>query len=171
MFTSCEDKMEFGEAYIFMPQATTDGGITQVYNVPSAGKELTYNFKTENGKINIILGVLLSGNFQNDYFSVKVDVLNEETAKLIQSGNVENAKILPKSLYTLPPMVTVNNANQATFYLSLDSVALIDNPAFSGRNLVETIGLSNPTKYELASGNTFTNVVINVDELREILQQ
>lgn len=170
LFAACDENMDFGEAYIYMPQATSNGGINSLYNVPSFGGELSYNFFAENRRINIILGIIISGHLPTDNFSVKINVLNEETNNLIESGTIKNAIILPEALYVLPPLVTVDRSNQATFYLSLDSTAVMDNPAYSGRNLIQTIGISAPTSYELASKNTFTSVVIDVDKLRAILK-
>ncbi len=168
IYTACnEEKMEYGEAFIFMPQATTTGGVNTLYSIPSGGGEMTYNFKAENGKINIVLGVMRSGTFAGEDFTVNVVTLKDETDKLIESGAVRNAVAMPEGIFTLPSQVTVENSNEATFYLSVDSVTLINDLAYTGQNMVVTVGLANPSKYELAEKNTFANVILSVDAIRD----
>ncbi len=167
-FTACdEEKMDYGEAFIYMPQATTTGGVNTLYSVPSGGGEMTYNFKAENGKINIVLGITRSGTFVGEDFTVNIVTLKDETDKLIESGQVRNAVPMPEEIYTLPAQVTVTNSNEATFFLSVDSATLINDLAYTGQNMVLTVGLSNPTKYELAEKNTFTNIILNIDAIRD----
>lgn len=72
--TSCnksEIDTDQGFAYIYMPQAASTGGVDSTYAVPSGGGVSTYNFKVENGRLNITLGVLRSGKLSNASFSVE----------------------------------------------------------------------------------------------------
>lgn len=168
IFTACsEEKLEYGEAFIYMPQATTTGGVNTLYTVPSGGGEMTYNFQSENGKINIILGVMRSATFAGEDFTVDIVTMKDETDKLIESGQVRNSVPMPDNIYTLPSKVTVSNSNEAVFYLSVDSATLINDLAYTGQNMVLTVGLANPTKYELADNNTFTNIILNIDAIRD----
>ena len=52
---------DYGVEKVYIPQAMTDGGITNVYNVPSGGGEYTYNFSIEDETVEVFLGVLRSG--------------------------------------------------------------------------------------------------------------
>lgn len=167
IFTACkEEKIEYGEAFVYMPQATATGGVNSQYLVPAGGGEMTYNFKAKNGKINIMLGVMRSGTFAGEDFTVDVVVLKDKMDELIASGEVRNAVTMPGEIYTLPSKVAVTNSNEATFYLSVDSLALMTNLAYTGQNMVLTVGLSNPTKYQLAEKNTFVNVIVDIDAIR-----
>lgn len=168
LFTTCaEEKIEYGNAFIYMPQATTTGGVNTLYSVPSGGGEMTYNFKAENGKINIQLGVMRSGTFAGESFKVDIVTLKNETDKLIESGQIRNAVAMPEEIYSLPSQVTVTNSNETTFYLSVDSAVLINDLAYTGQNMVLTVGLANPSKYQLGEQNTFANVIVNIDALRD----
>lgn len=167
-FMACnEEHMEYGEAFIYMPQATTTGGVNALYNVPSGGGVMTYNFKAENGRINIILGVTRSGTFDGEDFSVEVEALKDQTEQLVASGRVRNAVPMEDDIYSLPSQVTVSNSNDATFYLSVDSATLINDLSYTGQNMVLAIGINNPTKYELSDKNTVVMVVLDVDAIRD----
>ncbi len=167
IFTACkEEKIEYGEAFIYMPQATATGGVNAMYSIPSGGGNMTYNFQSKNGRINIMLGVMRSGTFAGEDFTVDVVVLKDKMDELIASGEVRNAVTMPGEIYTLPSKVAVTNSNEATFYLSVDSLALMTNLAYTGQNMVLTVGLSNPTKYQLAEKNTFVNVIVDIDAIR-----
>lgn len=167
-FMACnEDQMEYGEAFIYMPQATTTGGVNALYNVPSGGGVMTYNFKAENGRINIILGITRSGAFDGEDFSVDVEALKDQTEQLVASGQVRNAVAMTDEIYSLPNQVTVSNSNDATFYLSVDSATLINDLAYTGQNMVLAVGINNPTKYELSNKNTVVMVVLDVDAIRD----
>ncbi len=113
-----------------------------------------------------MLGVMRSGTFAGEDFTVDVVVLKDKMDELIASGEVRNAVTMPGEIYTLPSKVAVTNSNEATFYLSVDSLALMTNLAYTGQNMVLTVGLSNPTKYQLAEKNTFVNVIVDIDAIR-----
>lgn len=168
IFTACnEEKMEYGETFIYMPQATTTGGVNTLYNVPSGGGEMTYNFKAQNGKINIILGVARSGTFAGEDFTVDIVTLKDETDQLVASGQVRNAVAMPEGIYSLPAKITVTNSSEATFYLSVDSATLINDLSYTGQNMVLAVGIANPTKYELSERNTVVMVILNIDAIRD----
>ena len=166
--TSCKkETADYGETYIYMPQATVSGGVNNRYPVPSGGGEMTYNFKANNGRIDIMLGVSRSATISGGDFTVDVVVDNEATNQLVSSGAVLNAAVLPAGSYTLPEKVTVSGSNEATFYLSVDSAMLINDLAYTGQKLVLAVGIANPTAYTLSENNNLTMVVIDVDGIRD----
>lgn len=156
---------EFGYEYIFMPQAMVTGGINNNYSVPAGGGEYTNNFIVNNGKVDVLLGVLRSGSSGSAAYSV--DILSyAPSAEVLESLEGE---ALPSSMYTLPNKVDVSSDKTGeVFYLSIDSQALLTE-AYDSKILVLTVEITNPTFYELAEKGTKVNVVIDVDKLRTYL--
>ncbi len=151
---------DYGNALIYIPQATQSALIDNFYNVPSGDAENTYNFKLDDGKINVLMGVVRSGKLSGSAFSVKVNVLEDKTASAAAELGAEQ---LPSSLYTLPKSVSVEaGKNAASFSLSLDKAGL---GVYSGKKLVLVVGISDPTAYELAKVATEVTVVVDVDAL------
>lgn len=168
VFKACKrDTPVYGDASIYMPQATASGGLNNMYAVPSGGGVLTYNLKADNGKIDIVLGVTRSGTAQGKDFTVDVGARNDETSNFISSGVLPNAVALPESSYTLPSQVTVTGSNHATFYLSVDSAMLMNDLSYTGQKLVLAVGISNATAYKISDNNNITLVVIDVDAIRD----
>ena len=113
---------DYGVEKVYIPQSMADGGITNVYNVPSGDGEYTYNFSIEKQTVDVFLGVLRSGKQAGDAFTVNV-VVNDETtaAKARELG----AEVMSAGIYTLPESVSVAaGTNGKTFRLSLDKAAL-----------------------------------------------
>lgn len=168
LFMACKREMPvYGEAYIYMPQATVSGGIDNMYVVPSGGGNLTYNFKSDNGKIDIPLGVSRSATFKGEGFTVDIVVHQDKTNEFVASGIVPNAVSLPANSYVLPSQVTVAGSNSATFYLSVDSAMLINDLAYTGQKMVLAVGIANPTAYAISDINNLTMVIIDVDAMRD----
>ena len=154
------DKL-YGVEKVYIPQSMADGGITNVYNVPSGDGEYTYNFSIEEETVEVFLGVLRSGKQSGEAFTVDVVVNNETTAAQAVSLSAE---AMPSSLYTLPSQVNVEaGTNSRIFHLSLNKETL---KAYSGKKLVLCIGLANPTKYELSEKASEVTVLVNVDALK-----
>ena len=152
---------DYGVEKVYIPQAMIDGGITDVYNVPSGGGEYTYNFSVEEETVEVYLGVLRSGKQAGEAFTVDVVVNSTTTAS--QAAALK-AEAMPASLYTLPENVKVDaGTNSTLFSLSLNKAAL---KAQAGKKLVLCIGLANPSKYELATKGTEVTVLVNVDDLK-----
>lgn len=161
-----DSKADFGFTSLYMPQALSSGGIDSMYLVPSGNGEMTYNFKAENGKIEIMLGVMLSGKRAPDAgYTVDIKTFSDITDDLIASGAIHNAVAMPADMYTLPAQATTTGDREAAFYLSVDSAELMNNLDYLGENLILTVGLSNPTRYPLSNKNTHTTIVINRDAL------
>ncbi len=168
LFKACKrETLIYGDAYIYMPQAISSGGLNNMYAVPSGGGALTYNIKPDNGKINIMLGVSCSGTEQVKDFTVDVVARNDETNNFISSGTLPNAVALPENTYSLPAQVSVTHSNNATFYLSVDSAMLMNDLSYTGKKLVLAVGISNPTAYTISDNNSITMVVIDVDAIRD----
>ncbi len=166
IFSACkkgDGDQDYGFPYIYMPQSTLSGGLDNYYTVPSGGGEYTYNFKIENGKLNIILGVLHSGKLPDAAYSVTVSGTEPSASVLAAVGGIA----MPSSLYTLPQKVDVSGDKSGeTFYLSVDAAALASE-TYSGQKLVLTVGISNPSKFELAETGTSVVVIVDVDKVKK----
>lgn len=167
---SCEKgdgDADYGYAKIYIPEATVSGGIDNYYAVPSGGGEYTYNFRVENGNLNIILGVYRSGTFStNDAYTVDIVVLNTESTA---AAAAKSGEVMPSTLYTLPSKVNVESGEVSnSFYLTIDA-ATLEQAQYSGKKLVLCVGIANPTAYSLSDVNTSVNVVLDVDAITAFL--
>jgi hypothetical protein len=152
---------DYGVEKVYIPQAMVDGGISNVYNVPSGGGEYTYNFSVEEETVEVYLGVLRSGKQAGEAFTVDVVVNSTTTAS---QATALKAEAMPASLYTLPENVKVDaGTNSTLFSLSLNKAAL---KAQAGKKLVLCIGLANPSKYELSEKGAEVTVLVEVDALK-----
>jgi hypothetical protein len=150
---------EYGVEKVYIPQAMADGGITNIYNVPSGGGEYTYNFSIEEETVEIYLGVLRSGKQSGNAFSV--DVLVNAVSTEAQAAAL-GAEVMP-AIYTLPTNVKVDaGTNGTTFKLSLNKESL---KAQAGKKLVLCIALANPTAYELSPKASEVTVLVDVNAL------
>ncbi|MDR0542790.1 MAG: DUF1735 domain-containing protein [Dysgonamonadaceae bacterium] len=172
-FSSCEKGDgfdEYGFAYIYMPQATVNGGLNNNYYVPSGEGEYTYNFKIEGNQLKILLGVLRSGDLPNKGFSVDVVARRDTTQQIITNNLVDNGVVFPQELYSLPEKVIVpDNKNSESFYMTVPVDAL-KNDAYTGKRLVLTVAIANPTQFELSEVNTNTVVILDVNAIRTHIQ-
>lgn len=151
---------EYGVEKVYIPQSMADGGITNIYNVPSGEGVYTYNFSIEDETVEVFLGVLRSGKQAGKAFSVNIVVNDETTAAQAEKNGAE---VMPAGLYTLPEQVDVAaGTNGKTFHLSLDKAGLKEN---AGKKLVLCIALVNPTKYELSEKASEVTVLVDVDAL------
>lgn len=165
---SCDkgyNSSSFGYNYIYMPQATVSGGLNLNYRVPAGLDSATYNYQidTINHKVNVNLGVSVSGEQASAGFKVNISVNDDTTNQIVSGGSITNAVLMPASMYSLPSSVTVPVAQHfATFNLSIDAIAL---KAYAGKMALLTVQLSNPTSYLLNSVYNKTVVIINVSAL------
>ena len=173
-FYACEKGAgtdDYGFAYIYMPQATASGGLDNNYYVPSGEGVYTYNFKVDSvkGELQILLGVLRSGDLPNAAYSVDIVVRTDTTNQIISGGLVDDGMVFPSSLYSLPQKVDVAaDKSGESFYMTVPAEAL-KGSSYTGKKLVLTVGLANPSKYELSDANTSTVVILDVDAIREYL--
>lgn len=151
---------DYGVEKVYIPQAMADGGITNVYNVPSGEGEYTYNFAIKEETVEVFLGVLRSGKQAGQAFSVDV-VVNDETSAA-QAAKL-GAEVMNAGMYTLPEKVSVAaGTNSKTFNLSLNKAALKQQ---AGKKLVLCVGLANCTAYEISEKAAEVTVLVNVDAL------
>jgi hypothetical protein len=151
---------DYGVEKVYIPQAMADGGITNVYNVPSGEGEYTYNFAIKEETVEVFLGVLRSGKQAGQAFSVDV-VVNDETSAA-QAAKL-GAEVMNAGMYTLPEKVSVAaGTNSKTFNLSLNKAALKEQ---AGKKLVLCVGLANCTAYEISEKAAEVTVLVNVDAL------
>ena len=173
-FSACDkgDGMDdYGFAYIYMPQATVNGGLNNNYYVPSGEGIYTYNFKIDNTKkeLQILLGVLRSGDLPNAAYSVEIIARTDTTNQIISNGWIENGMIFPSGLYSLPQKVEVaTSKNGESFYMTIPVEALKGN-SYTDKKLVLTVGLANPSRFELSGTNTNTVVILDVNAIRAFL--
>lgn len=152
---------EYGVEKVYIPQSMADGGITNVYNVPSGDGEYTYNFSIEDETVEVYLGVLRSGKQSGEAFTVDVVVNAETTAA--QAAEL-GAEVMASNLYTLPSQVKVDaGTNGTTFHLSLNKEGL---KAQAGKKLVLCVALANPSRYELSEKAAEVTVFVDVDALK-----
>lgn len=168
-FAACEGDgdADYGFGKIYMPQAVSTGGLNNSYAVPSGGGESTRNFRVENGSVRVILGVMRSGKLSDKRgYTVEVYTSDEETAAAVAAYGGE---AMPAGLYTLPDEVVVPAGQSgATFYLSIP-VAALSRDEYAGRKLVLSVGIRNPSAWELAPTGTRTAVVVDVDALKALI--
>ena len=151
---------DYGVEKVYIPQSMADGGITNVYKVPSGEGEYTYNFAIKEETVEVYLGVMRSGKQSGKAFTVDI-VVNDE-ASAAQAAKYE-AEVMPASLYTLPEDVSVAaGKNAATFNLSLNKAAL---KAKAGKKLVLCVGLANCTAYEISEKAAEVTILVDVNAL------
>lgn len=173
-FSACDKNAgsaDYGFAYIYMPQATGSGGLDNNYYVPSGEGAYTYNFKIDsvNNELQILLGVLRSGNLPNAAYSVDVVARTDTTESILIDGLVENGMIFPSGMYSLPQTVNVSkDESGASFYMTIPTGALKDD-SYTDKNLVLTVGLTNPSQFKLSDTNTNTVIILNVDAIRKFI--
>ena len=153
------DKL-YGVEKVYIPQSMADGGITNVYNVPSGDGEYTYNFSIEDKTVEVYLGVARSGKQSGEAFTVDVVVNREATAA---QAAALGAVAMPSSIYELPAKVSVDaGTNSATFHLSIRKGVLRN---YVGKKLVLCVGLANPTHYEISEKAAEVTVLVDVNAL------
>ena len=151
---------DYGVEKVYIPQSMTDGGITNVYKVPSGEGEYTYNFAIEEETVEVFLGVMRSGKQSGKAFTVDI-VVNDETSAAMATKY--DAEVMGADLYTLPSEVSVAaGKNSATFHLSLNKAAL---KAKAGKKLVLCVGLANCTAYEISEKASEVTVLVDVNAL------
>lgn len=163
-----DSEVAYGISKIYMPQAVNvSAGINNNYLVPTGTDSATYNYKidTVNKKLNIILGVSLSGKAQSTGYMVNVTTNTDTVNQMIANGIFDASTVLmPTSLYTLPTQVAVASGKDAgTFYLSLDINQL--KTTYAAKKLALAVTLSNPTNYSLDQALATTIVIVDVSLL------
>jgi hypothetical protein len=170
-FLSCDEGEgfdDYGFGYIYMPQATVTGGLNNNYYVPAGEGAYTYNFKIDVSKkeLQIILGVLRAGVIPNAEYSVDIIARADTTNQILAEGLVADGIAFPESLYSLPSKVTVPKSKSGeSFYMTVPTDAL-KSATYTGKKLVLAVAVRNPSHFELASENTSTIVILDVNTIR-----
>lgn len=152
---------DYGVEKVYIPQSMTDGGITNIYKVPSGEGEYTYNYAVEAETVEVFLGVMRSGKQTGNAFTVDV-VVNDETSAAMAAKY--GAEVMGADLYTLPESVSVDSgSNKKTFHLSLNKTAL---KAKADTKLVLCVGLANCTAYEISEKAAEVTVLVDVNALK-----
>jgi hypothetical protein len=161
---SCEksdNQIEWGNSMIYMPQACIlDGGLTNNYPVP-LNDNTNYILDSAKNTIEVLLGVSRSGLEKLQGYTVKVEADIDTTNQII--GSISNAVLLPSDVYTLPTDVSVpDGQRESNFYLTIDRAKLIENYSdYKGKQLILTVGISNPSRYELNQSLSKTIIIID----------
>lgn len=162
---SCEDvnNQEWGNAYIYMPQASMlNGGLNNNYPVPLPNAS-TDNFllEDEGNTLKVVLGVYQSGKVKLSGYSVSVSPNISATELFIKDN--DNRVILPEGSYTLPDKINVKKGErQEIFYLTVDLGKLKSiHPTYNSKNICLTVEISDPSKYELNETLSKTNIIID----------
>ena len=141
---------DYGNVLIYIPQAMFDGGITNDYPVPSGGGEDSRNFRCDDRGIHILLGVMRSGSYSGEAFSVKVSASDSDFTE-----------------FTLPEKVSVEAGKKsASFTLDLPLSVLED---YAGQTPAITVSISDPTAYSLSDVATSVRVVTDIDALAALI--
>lgn len=153
LFSGCktwDGSADYGNVLIYIPQAMFDGGITSDYPVPSTVAEDSRNFRYDSQGIHILLGVMRSGSYSGEAFSVKVSASDSDFAE-----------------YTLPETVSVAAGQKsASFTLDLPMSVLED---YVGQKPAITVSISDPSAYSLSDHATSVHIITDIDALAEII--
>lgn len=161
-----DSDLDYGEGYVYIGQATMSGGLNNVVTVPYGWGPDTYNFLIEGQTLKVYLSVVRSGKLENETgFSVDVTDSPEIARSAVDEGDIVNAVLLQEGEYTLPTSATVPDGKDfGTFYLEVP-LAVLQDQANAGKNLVAGVAISNPTAYTLSETNTSVAVAIDVDAI------
>lgn len=171
-FAGCkkaDSEMSYGIAQIYIPQAINlSAGINNNYPVPSGTDSTTYNYKIDavNKKLNVILGVSLSGKDASTGYTVDVKTNTDTVNQLIANQILDASTLLmPASIYSLPTQISVPAGGRgSTFYLSID-INQLKSSQYVGKKLALAVALNNPTGYPLQRTISTVIVIVNVSSL------
>ena len=157
---------EYGNAFVYIPQAMTNGTIDNVYAVPAGADVYTYNFKVENSVVKVFLSVYRSGKL--DVGEVTVNIEANASSSSEQAAAL-GAEVMPSDMYSLPQKATVPaGENGTTFYLEIYKDALTAASA-SGKSYVLCVDIKNPTAFKLNEDASEVVVKLDVDAMKTYL--
>jgi len=168
-FAACEGDgdADYGFGKVYMPQAVSTGGLNNSYAVPSGGGDYTYNFRVENGTVRIILGVIRSGKL-SDKKGYTVDVYTSAEDTAAAGAAAAERCTIARSPGERKKHASPYGKTGGTFYLDIPVLA-ISRSEYAGKKLVLSVGIRNPSAYELSDAATKTAVIVNVDALKALL--
>lgn len=166
---SCEEKMEWGNIYVYMPQASIlDGGVTHNYPVPLDNNPTTRNYSIDgSGKLLVTLGLYRSGLQALEAFSVEVyaDAAASDAAAVAGGYTV-----IPDGYWSIPETVSVQDGQrEAVFSLAVDIPKLQEDfPDLFDKTIVLAVGIRNPSRYQLNESLALTTVLIDCVKFFEV---
>lgn len=143
-----------GSAKIYMTAATNS-----LLRVPANPKNYLVN--KEDKKLVVPVYIGRSGLQEQQSFTLEVRADDVAAQQLIDAGTlgVSNALVAPNDVYTMPLSV-IAGKEHSSFDLVFDANKL---NAYLGKQLVLTIKVSNPSKFELNEQLSTLNVMLDVD--------
>ena len=171
-FVSCikgDGDAEYGNCYIYIPQATQSGSLNNHYNVPSGDGPYTYNFKVEDGLLKIMMGVLRSGKTEGNPYTADIAENSAATDKFITEMNGDSTDKYMKmpAIYTFPSKIEVGKGeNGKTFYIEIP-VSEVEKLEYDSKVLVLTLKLMDSTGYPLSEKNTEVVVLLDTDSIEK----
>ncbi len=159
---------EYGNSFVYIPQATQSGGLNNHYLVPSGEGPYTYNFKIEEGNVKIMMGVMRSGKTVGKAYSVDIVDDGDATERFVSKKDVEEpGKYLKMPMcYSFPHKIEVGNGESAkTFYVEIPVSEIIKNE-YDSKILVLTLKLAESTVYPLSDKNTEVVVLLNINSMK-----
>ena len=142
-----------GSAKIYMTAASNP-----VFEVPANPKN--YLVDKDNQKLIVPVYIGRSGLQKQQSFTLDVRADDAAAQQLIDAGTLgEDAVVAPADVYEMPTSVTAG-MEHSSFDLVFDAAQL---NAHLGEQLVLTIQLANPSKFELNPELSKLNVVLDVD--------
>lgn len=142
-----------GSAKIYITAATNP-----VFRVPANPKN--YLVDKENRKLTVPVYIGRSGLQERQAFTLDVRADDAAAQQLIDGGTLgQHAVIAPADVYEMPASVTAGTEH-SSFNLVFDADKL---NAHLGKQLVLTIRLANPSKFELNDPLSKLNIVLDVD--------
>lgn len=175
-FSSCEDSAcdeEWGNSLVYMPQAALlSDGLNNCYPVPSQINGVN-NYRVENGRIRVFLGVYRSGLPDLLPYSVQVVADADTCRQCVAAAAIvehdecydmyENAVVPAEDCFALPQTVNVAKGERSnTFYLDFDIEKMKSKgTALAGKTLVMAVRLKSTSRYALNERQSVTMVVVN----------
>ncbi len=163
-----ENKVEWGSALVYMPQAAVlNGGTNNNYPVPLNNNPAARNYVLDSvgNTMNIVLSATRSGLQPLESFTVNVESYVDTTIQILSSGAIANGVLLPQDLYTLPNEVTVDNGQrEKIFFLSINTRKLMDEyQKYIDKQLVLTIGITTSPKSNIVLNQQLSKTVVIID--------
>lgn len=169
--TSCQkggSELDYGYSRVYMPQAINNsGGINNNLPVPSGTDTSTYNYAVDtiNKRVNVILGVSLSGP-QKGAYSVSISTNTDTINQMIAAGTLDaTTQLMPSSMYTLPTNISVAGGTKGNTFLLSISTDSLKATRYAGKKLALAVKISNPTQYTLDTALATTIVIVDINAL------
>ena len=145
-----------GTANIYLTAA-----VNNIFRVPDNPKN--YIADKAEKKLHIPVYLSRSGLQSKDAYTVNVSADNTAAQSLIDNGavNASTAMIAPAEVYLLPASVDAAGEH-ASFDVIFDATKL---SAYSGKQLVLSVHISDPSKYALNEKLSTLNILLDVDPI------